>query len=515
MARFVIIGGGFGGVACAKALRHGLSLHEHEIVLFDFENHMVFHPLLAEVAGSSLQPDAAAVPLRQMLPGVFCRTERITGIDFDSRKVTFQSHRGAPDSLTYDHVVITAGGVVNMNLIPGMAEHGFPLKTIGDALLLRSHIIQQLEKAEVAPTPEQKKQSLTFLIAGGGFSGVETAGEINDFARVSTRYFHGLSPEDISVTLIHSRDYILPELSEPLRAFALRQMKKAGVQFELNTRVTSATANGVRLKDGRDLKGDTVITTIGNVPAPLVQSLNAPKIEGALETDPDLRVKGQTNVWAIGDCAWIINADDGKPCPGTAQFAERQGKQLAANLIRVLRGEATKPFSHRSQGQLCSIGGKRAVAEILGVHLSGFWAWFVWRGVYLFKMPTWSRRIKIGFDWAWDLVFFRDLIYVKPDQTARISNAYYDPDDIIFGQGDEALACFAIQAGEVEITRKDAQGVEKSIATIGPGAFFGEKALIEKRTHSATARAKTPVRVLVISRDIFAQLSGSIRKFSS
>jgi NADH dehydrogenase len=391
-----------------------------------------------------------------------------------------------------------------------MAEHALPIKTMGDALAMRSHIIQQLEKAEVAPTSELKKEYLTFLIIGGGFSGTEVAGEINDFARISCRYYRDLSPEDVNVTLIHSRDLILPEIGDSLRRFAMKKMEKAGIHFVMNARATSVTADGVRLKDGRDLKGNTIVTTVGNVPSPLIQTLRMPTIEGALETEPDMRVKSQANAWAIGDCAWIINAYDGKPCPGTAQFAERQGKQAAKNILRVLRNEPTKPFSHRSQGQLCSIGGKRAVAEIFGFQLSGFWAWFVWRGVYLFKMPTWSRRIKIGFDWAWDLVFHRDQIYIKPDQTERVSSAYYDPGDFIFRQGDPALGFYAIEEGEVEVVRQDAAGKESIIAVLKPGEFFGEMALLDKRAHSAGVRARTGVRVIVMGRDMFAQLSGSL-----
>src|SRR5436190_13848109 len=239
--RIVIVGGGFGGVKCAQALRRQLSARECEIVLFNTENHMVFHPLLAEVAGASLHPDAASVPLRQMLPSVYCRSEKVLQIDFAASRVEYEGPEGRRHYLPYDQVLLACGRVVNLAAVPGMADHGFPLKTVGDAMLLRSQIINQLEKAEVTADPEQKRWQLSFIVVGGGFSGVETAGEINDFARESSRFYPHISREDISVQLIHSRDLVLPEVSTPLRVFAQERMAGRGIDFILNARVVSAT----------------------------------------------------------------------------------------------------------------------------------------------------------------------------------------------------------------------------------------------------------------------------------
>ena len=509
--KIVIIGGGFGGVRCAKTLRKHLDDRECQIILFDYENHMVFHPLLAEVAGAAIHPDAAAVPLRQMLPSVLCRTERVRGVNFETKQVFYDNHQGNREALHYDHIVIACGSVVNLGLIPGMSDHGFPLKTIGDAMTLRSHVIQQLEKAEVATDTAMRQYYLSFIVVGGGFSGVEIAGELNDFARKSCRYFHGLSEHDIHVTLIHSRDQILPEISSPkLRDFALDRMKDAGIEFILNSRVMVITSNGVRLADQRLFHAGTVVTTTGNAPTDLVEETCAPKTKGALTAEPDMRLNGFENAWAIGDCARILNAYDNQLCPTTAQFAERQGRQVAENIVRTLKHQPTKPFYYRPQGLLCSIGGKRAVAEIMGIRLSGFIAWFVWRGVYLFKMPTWSRRIKIGFDWWWDLFFSIDLVYFTPAATERLSTAYYQTGDWIFRQNDPALNFYVVEEGEVEVVRKDDADHEKVVAVMGAGDFFGEMALLDKRPHSAGVRARTPVRVLVFGSQIFRHISDTM-----
>src|ERR1051326_6260422 len=220
--RIIIIGGGFGGVKCAETLCRELAPEQAEIVLFNEENHLVFSPLLAEVVGSSINPLDVVVPLRQLLPRLFCRTESVQAIDFAKSEIGFESDEGNVSKMHYDHLVIACGNVTNLNVVPGMADHAFPLKNIGDAAALRSHIMEQMERAEVCADPERRQWHLTFIIVGGGFSGAEAAGEINDLLRESARYFRNFRLEDISVILIHSRDQILPEISPNLREFARR-----------------------------------------------------------------------------------------------------------------------------------------------------------------------------------------------------------------------------------------------------------------------------------------------------
>jgi NADH dehydrogenase len=508
--RIVIIGGGFGGVKCAQTLRARLRPGDAEIILFNKENHLVFSPLLADAVGSSLNLLDVVVPLRQLLPGVQCRTEEVRGIDLAASHLEYEGHDGLPRQLDYDHVVLACGNVSNLNVVPGMADHAYPLKTVGDAAVLRTHIVQQMEKAEVCDDPVKRRWYLSFIVVGGGYSGVETAGEINDLVRSSLRFYTNIREEDLSVTLIHSRDQLLPEISPPLREFAREKMEQAGVTLRLNARVMLATGEGVGLQDGF-ITGGTIVCTIGSTAAPLVERLDSPKEKGRLLTASDMRLRGRTNAWAIGDCAHIRNAHDGQPSPPTGQFAERQGRQCAQNIIRTLAGEPTRPFSFRVLGQLCSIGGHRAVAEMLGFKLSGFPAWFIWRGVYLFKLPSWSRRIQVGFDWAWLLIFPRDLSFIKTDVTDRVTHAHYEPGDYIIRQGEPPTGFYVIEQGEVEILRAMPGKPEgEIIATLGTGNFFGEQALINNRPRAASVRARTPVEVVVMGRNVFTTISKSL-----
>jgi NADH dehydrogenase len=517
--RIIVIGGGFGGVKCCQTLCRELDQTQAEVVLFDRQNHLVFSPLLAEVVGSSINALDVVVPLRQLFPRVFCRTEEIHNIDLAKNEVEYHGEDNQPARMHYDHLVIACGSVTNLNVVPGMGDHAFPLKTVADAANLRSHLMAQMELAEISSDSARKRWHLTVLVVGGGYSGVEAAGEINDLLRASARYFHNWKAPDMKVVLIHSREQILPEISSGLREFARKKMEKAGVQMVLNAKVTSATPEGVALQDGTLLKGGTIVCTIGSSAAPMICGLNAPKEKGRLATEPDMRVKGSPNVWAIGDCAWIVNSLNGEVSPTTGQFAERQGRQCAQNIACALRGQPTKPFRFKLLGELCSIGGQSAVADLFGLHLSGFLAWFVWRGVYLFKLPTIGRRLQVGFDWASLLLFPRDLAYMRTETTERVSHAHYDAGDFIFRQGDAPTNFYVLEKGEVEVLRSTdgtagappGNGAGFEVVTVlGAGSFFGERALLGNRPRVMSIRARTPVEVLVMGKNVFGQVSGAL-----
>ena len=512
--QIVIIGGGFAGVKCAKTLRGKLAREEADIILFNSENYMVFQPLLAEVVGASISPEPVAVPLRQMLPGVYCRTEDVIHIDVNNNYVEFSGDRGKKGMMYYDHLVISCGSDVNLGLIAGMADHAFPLKTVGDAVALRYHVLQQMENAEIADDIDLRKWYLSFVIVGGGFSGVEVAGEINDLVRGTRKYYRNIPKEEVKVTLIHSRDQILPEVTSDLRDFARIKMEQAGVRVVLNKRVSYVTPEGVGLDDGGAVEGATIVCTVGNAPCPMIEKLDVPKDKGRLLTVPDMRVQGMNNVWAIGDCAFIINGYDKKPSPTTGQFAERQGRQAANNIVRVMKGQETKPFQFKQVGQLCAIGGHNAVAEFLRFHISGFPAWFLWRSVYLFKLPTLSHQLKVGFDWAWEFFYSRDLAHPKGDKTERVSRAHFQPGDYIFREGDPSSNFYIIESGEVEVLRKSSENEnELVIAVLGQGDFFGEMALLENRNRSASIRARTNVELTVMGNKVFQQISGTLAPF--
>jgi NADH dehydrogenase len=508
--RVIIVGGGFAAVQFAKTLRKGLHASECEILLFNRENHMVFHPLLADVAGASINADSAAAPLRQMLPGVGCRTERVGRIDLSSSEIEFDDGSGALTRLHFDHVVLACGAESNLGIIPGMTDHAFPFKVMRDAIDLRQHIVGQMEQAEASTNPDGRRWHLSFIVVGGGFSGVEVAGEINELVRSSTRFYRNFRKDDVAVTLVHSQDQILPEVAPKLREFARKKMQKAGVSILLNTRAVAATHEGIELNDGRKLPGATIVCTIGTSISPLVQHLDVPKERGRIRTTSEMRIEGQTNAWAIGDCAYVVNAFDNKPSPPTGQFAERQGRQAALNLIRIVKGEVTRPFYFKALGQLCSIGGYQAVAEMMGLRLSGFLAWFLWRGVYLFKLPTWSRKMKVALDWAWDVIFPRDLSFLNTDAAQNVTHAYYRPGDFIHRQGELVRTFSIIEEGEVEVLQTTEQTTEaKVVAVLSKGDFFGEAALLGNHPQETSIRARTVVRLVEIGSGLFSQLAGA------
>lgn len=275
-----------------------------------------------------------------------------------------------------------------------------------------------------------------------------------------------------------------------------------------------ATPDGVELEDGRMIAGATIVCTVGTTAAQLVQWLDVPKEKGRLMTDTDMRVKGSPNVWAVGDCAVIRNAYDGHAAPTTGQFAERQGRQVADNIVRVLQNQPTRSFSYKPLGVLCGIGERKAVAEILGVHLSGFPAWWLWRTVYLLKSPSWSRRIKLAFDWTWELLFPRDLGHARTNQTDRITRAHFRPGDDIFLQGSPGSHFYVIDRGEVEILRRDDDGhTSRTLDVLRSGEFFGEVALLDNQPRTVGARARTAVDALVMGKDVFSRISGSMAPF--
>lgn len=508
--RVVIVGGGFAAVKFAKTLRSKLRASDCEILLFNRENHMVFHPLLADVAGASINVDAAVAPLRQMLPGVGCRTERVQRIDLATSELEFEDGNGALTRLPYDHIVLACGAESNLGIIPGMTEHAFAFKVMRDAIELRQHIVQQMENAEASTDPELRRWHLSFIIVGAGFSGVEVAGEINELVRSSTRFYRNFKEEDVVVTVVHSQDQVLPEVAPTLRDFARKKMEKAGITILLKTRAVAATHEGIELNNGKMLRGATIICTIGTTISPLVQDLDVPKERGRIRTVPEMRIEGQKNAWAIGDCSLITNAFDNQPSPTTAQFAERQGRQAALNLVRILEGQPTKPFYFKALGQLCSIGGYQAVAEMFGMRISGFLAWFMWRGVYLLKLPNWSRRIKVAQDWAWDLLFPRDLSFLSTDSAQQLTHSYYRPGDFIHRQGEQPRSFSVIEEGQVEILKTTPPSPEpRLVAVLSKGDFFGEEALLGDRPHETSVRARTPVRIGQVGSALFRQMTSS------
>ncbi len=417
--RLIIIGGGFAGAVLARRLERKLSA-EWAIYLLSENNYITFSPLLPEVVGASVLPGHAVVPLRHMLKRTIIRMAHVERIDWSTRTVHF--HQCEPDSLDFDQLVFAAGVRANLTAVPGMASHALPLKTVGDALHMRNCIISNLEEAVVSADPERRKRLTTFIIIGGGLSGVEVAGELDDFLRAATKYYPGISVSDLHIILIQSGSRLLPELSEKLGTTTARIFRRRNIDILLESRAVEVSAESVQLKDGRMISGATIICTVGTRPHAFIQNNALPLEHGRIATQPDMSIANLPGIWAIGDCARVLNAFSGKHCPPTAQFAVHQAHALADNIIRELQGLETQPFSHKPRGVLASIGHNKAVVELFGVEFSGFIAWLIWRGYYLLKIPTLSRKMRLFLEWNWAMFFPPDIAHLDFTRTQSDKN---------------------------------------------------------------------------------------------
>jgi NADH dehydrogenase len=420
----VILGGGFAGVSTAMNLEK--EFRDDPSVAFTLvseTNALLFTPMLAEVAASSLEPTHISTPLRSSLHRTRVVRAEVAGIDLENRRVKLSDRE---ETLPYDHLVLALGAVSSLPPGDGIAEHALEFKTLADAIRIRNHVIDAFDHADAEPNPARRRALLTFVVAGGGFSGAELAGALNDFARGMLADYPNLSADDLRIVLVHSRERILPELSASLADYALERMRARGVTFELNARVSAARPGVVVLKRMElektdatkkpepvqlEIPTETLVWAAGTAPSPLLKELAVERDKrGAVLVENTLAVRGHTGLWALGDCAIVPDAKTGKPCPPTAQFAIREARTLARNLCASIAGEPLQPFHFDSLGTLCVVGHHTACAEIKGYKFSGFFAWFLWRTLYLIKLPGLERKVRVVGDWTIELFFPRDIL---------------------------------------------------------------------------------------------------------
>jgi NADH:quinone reductase (non-electrogenic) len=419
--RIAILGGGFAGMRVAEYLEGQLG-GSALITLVSETNALLFTPMLSEVAGSSLEPSHISTPLRSSLHSTRFIRARVAGIDLAARQVSLApgatgTGEDGGENIPYDHLVLALGAVSNYLGMSNLEKFSFNFKTLLDAIRIRNHVIEMFERADREPDPSLRKPILTFVIAGGGFAGIELAGALNDFARGILADYPSLHPEELSVIVVHSRDQILPELSESLAHYAQKRMQDRGVAFRLSTRLTDAHPSMVVLSDG-EIQAHTLVWTAGTAPNPLLKSLAVEKDKrGAVVVDYALAVPGHPGTWALGDCAAIRDAKTDKPCPPTAQFALREAELLARNIKAQIEGAPLRGFHFDSLGAFCVVGHQTACAELTlpwarsrSIRFSGLLAWFMWRGIYLSKLPGLERKIRVLMDWTIELFFPRDIV---------------------------------------------------------------------------------------------------------
>jgi NADH:ubiquinone reductase (H+-translocating) len=510
-ARIIIVGGGFAGVTLAEDLNRRIA-RDVEVVVISSENHMVFTPMLVEVAGRSLSGLDVVVSGREIAPRATWLTATVTSVDLEKNEVEYTRPDGKIATLSYAHLVLACGSGVNLDEVPGMAAHAYTLRTVGDGLTLGNEVITRFEQAAVELDDAERQRLLTVVVVGGGFTGVEATGHLFDLMRNIHPFYPQLSRNRPRMVLLQRGARIVPEFQhDSLSEFALRKLGQNGLEVRLNTEVKEVTARYVRLGTGERINTGLILCAIGTAPVALIKKIGLPAQRGRLKTEPDMRVTGAANVWAFGDCAAVPNAWNAQISPPTAQFALRQAKQLAANLVRVQRGEATSPFRFRPQGLLATIGHHNGVAEIYRLKFSGLLAWFLWRTVYLLKIPTFRRKLNVVVDWTWDIFFKPNIVQVRVAQEQQFKQAHYAAGDFVFRKGEPGGAFFVVKAGSAGLHLDEASATP--LVTWTKGEHFGEAALLEDAAHptySASVKAETPLDLIVLEPADFIRLAESL-----
>ena len=440
--RIVILGGGFGGVYAAIHLEKMLARKPTvEICLVSRDNFFLFTPMLHEIAASDLEITNIVNPLRKLLRKVEVLVGDVNEIDLPKKRVLIsRGKRNDSQQLEYDHLVIALGSITNFYNLTGLSKLALAMKSLPDAIRLRARVLRHLEDANSESNSIDRQSLLTFLVAGGGFAGVETVAALNDFVREALPFYPNLCEEMLRVMLVHSGSVILPELGESLGRYTQKVLARRGVEVRLNTRVKSMTENRVFLIDGLQIPSQTLVWTAGTVPNPLTVALPCAKERGRIRVNEFLQVPDWPDVWAVGDCAFVPDIrNSGKSQPPTAQHAIREGKLAARNITAALLGRPLKSFSFTTIGLLASIGRRTGVARIFGFNFSGFFAWWMWRTIYLSKLPGLDKKIRVAFDWTLDILFPKDVCAVYDLENGRD----FEKDNIQLGSPEASEGCAA------------------------------------------------------------------------
>jgi NADH dehydrogenase len=409
--RIVVAGGGFAGLYAAKYFDKGLACRaDVEVTLISRENFILFTPMLHEVAAGDLHSSDITNPLRRILHRVRVVEAEVREVDLKTRRLLCT---GGLDSLPlefeFDHLLLTLGSETNFFDTEGVCEWAVTMKNVTDAALLRDRMVALLEEASLRSEDAARRELLTFVTAGGGFSGAETTGAINDFVRETVRYYPQLSEHLVRVIVVHPGNFLLPELGEELGKYAERKLRERKVEVIKGTRVAAYDGSIVTLSDGTSIMARTLIWTAGVKPSACIASLPREKEKGRLRVNEYLAAPGTTGVWAAGDCAAVPDVRTQRFHPPTAQHGLREGLVAAKNIEAAILGRPLKPFVFTTLGQLATIGRRTGVAEVFGVKFSGFIAWWLWRTVYLAKLPRLAKKLRVMVDWTLDLFFGREI----------------------------------------------------------------------------------------------------------
>ncbi|HZD36481.1 MAG TPA: NAD(P)/FAD-dependent oxidoreductase [Nitrososphaeraceae archaeon] len=463
----IILGSGFAGIEVLKRLQGKFTPKDNiEVTLVSRDNFLLFTPMLPEVSTGRIETHHIVTPVRTFINNNNNRNNKhfmfhqanIEVIDLHNNEIIISHDIGTQStvvikdynldgkeiqgqqllnrqlqpeqeqiqrhlhSLQYDFLVIALGSETNFFGLEDMKKYALTMKDIDDAIVLRNHILEMLEQADLEySNTELRRSFLTFVVVGGGFNGIETVGELNDFVRETVReYYKNIYMTDIRVVVVNAGDKILEQVDEDLGRWALQKLKSKGVEFIMNTQATGATADSIKLDNGETISTHTIVWSAGVTPSKIVAELECEHDKHhRIISNSHLEVSGyEDKVYALGDCASITDPNTGKPYPPTAQHALREARVVVDNLISQIKGEKKvekKRFDFKTKGMMAEIGKRTGVATLFGgrIKLHGFIAWWFWRTFYLSNLPTKKKKIKVVSDWTMDLFFKPDVAMIK------------------------------------------------------------------------------------------------------
>ena len=513
----LILGGGFAGLYAARNIQR-LMGKTVDIEIVNRENYFVFQPLLPEVAGGAISAVNAVSPLRFLTHDISMRKAEIDSIDPKAQTVTvFQGVQRRPTVLSYDHLIIALGSGSDLSRMPGLNEHAFTMKTLSDARRLRAHVIERLEHADITRLPEVKKGALTFTVIGGGFSGIETVGEIKELIDRSLCYYPNIQSSEIRVVVLEFADRILNEMSESLAGYAQKNLIERGIEIQLGVGVAKCTGTQLVTTTNEIIDTRTIVATIGNAPPSAVLKMPLAFQHGRILVGRDFRVQGYQNIWSIGDCALIPMKENASHredfAPPTAQFAVREAKQIASNIKAAVSDQPLKAFKYISKGSLASLGAGRGVAEVFGIKLTGRAAWLLWRVYYISFLPGMQTRISVLWNWLMDWFSSRSVVQINSEDEQSARYVLYRAGDRIYETGARADGFYTVISGSVQITGIDKNTGKETSRVIEAGEHFGERLLLGATRRIATAVAMDDTKVLSLTRDEFLKLAEGLPFF--
>jgi NADH dehydrogenase len=416
--RILIVGAGHVGLYTALRLSRRLRMSEAEVTVVDPQPHMTYQPFLPEAAAGSISPRHTVVPLRRELRRCRVLSGEVTHISHADRVATVHPIVGPSVEVPYDQIVVVPGSVSRTLPIPGLRENAVGFKTIGEAIWLRNHVLDQLDVAVTTVDPETRRRALTVVVVGGGFAGIEALAEMEDMTRSALRYY-AIAPAEMRWVLVEATRRILPEVGEQMAEYTVERLRARGIEVRLETRLESCVDGVVHLSDGETFGSDTIVWTAGVKASPMLERTDLPRdAKGRVTCLPTLQVVHQDGgvvpgAWSAGDCAAVPDLTASEPgalCAPTAQHAVRQARVLADNLVATVRGEPVRRYRHRSAGSVASLGLHKGVAHVYGIKVHGWPAWFMHRTYHVSRVPSLNRKIRVLVDWTLALVLRREVV---------------------------------------------------------------------------------------------------------